>query len=90
LLVSEFSDTHTHSHTLGRTLLDVGSTRRRDLYLTAHNSQQTSLPSAGFEPAIPASERRQIDALDGATIGMDEAGCTRARVIVHSTASRGK
>jgi hypothetical protein len=48
--------THT---TLGRTPLDEWSARRRDLYLTSHNThnRQTSMPSAGFEPAIPVSER---------------------------------
>jgi len=30
------------------------------------HSQETSMPTVGFEPAIPASERRQTDALDGA------------------------
>jgi hypothetical protein len=33
--------------------------RRRDLYLTPHNVQrrQTIMPVAGFEPAIPTSDR---------------------------------
>ena len=45
--------------TLGRTPLDEWSARRRDLYLTTHNTHEgkTSVPPAGFEPAIPASER---------------------------------
>jgi len=45
--------------TLGRTSLEEWSARRRDLYLTTHNSykRQISMPPAGFEPAIPASER---------------------------------
>jgi len=44
---------------LGRTHLDEWSARRRDLYLTTHNThkRQTSMPPAGFEPAIPASDR---------------------------------
>jgi len=35
------------------------SARRRDLYLTKHNThnRQTSMPSEGFDPAIPANER---------------------------------
>ena len=47
--------------TLGRTPLDEWSALRRDLYLTTHNThnRQTSIPPAGFEPAIPASERPQ-------------------------------
>jgi hypothetical protein len=54
--------------TLGRTPLDEGSVRRRDLYLTTHNThnRQTSIPAAGFEPATPASERPQTHALDRA------------------------
>ena len=52
--------------TLGRTPLDRWSARRRDLYLTKHNTheRQTSTPPAGFEPAIPASERPETHALD--------------------------
>jgi len=40
--------------TVGRTSLDEWSARRRDLYLTTHNthSRQTSMPSVGFEPTI--------------------------------------
>jgi hypothetical protein len=36
--------------TLGRTPLDEGPARRRDLYLTTHNihKRQTSMPPAGF------------------------------------------
>jgi len=52
-------------NTLGRTLLDECSTRRRDLYLTTHNTYErhTSMPQARFEPTIPASERPQTHAL---------------------------
>jgi hypothetical protein len=53
---------HTHAHTLGRTSLDEGSARRRD-DKTQH-SQDIPMPPAGFEPAIPASERLQIHAVD--------------------------
>ena len=54
--------------TLDRTPLDEGSACPRDLYLTTHNTQdrQTSMPPAGFETAIPASERPQTHALDRA------------------------
>jgi len=61
--------TTTLRHTaLGRTPLDELSARRRDLYLTTHNThnRQTSMPPAGFEPTIPASERPHIHALDRA------------------------
>jgi len=39
----------------------IGSARRRDLFLTAHNThkRQTSMNPAGFETAIPASEADQ-------------------------------
>jgi len=51
--------------TLGRTPLDECSARRREFYLTISNTHkgQTSMPPAGFEPKIPASERPQTPAL---------------------------
>jgi len=44
--------------TVGRTPSDEWSDRRRDLYLITRNThkRQISMPPAGFEPAIPASE----------------------------------
>ena len=48
---------HTHWHiTEGRTPLDEWSARRRDLYVTTHNTHNRQT----FEPAIPASDRPQI------------------------------
>jgi hypothetical protein len=40
--------------------------------LTTHNThkRQTSIPPAGFEPAIPASERSQTHAIDRAASGI--------------------
>jgi hypothetical protein len=51
--------------TLGKTPLDERSARRRDLYLTTHNTHngQTPMPPAGFELTMPASERPQTHAL---------------------------
>ena len=45
--------------TVGRTPLDEWSARRRDLYLTTHDTQnrQISMPPVGFEPTISAGER---------------------------------
>jgi hypothetical protein len=45
--------------TNGRTPLDEGSARHRELYLTTHNThnRQTSMPPVGFEPTISAGER---------------------------------
>ena len=45
--------------TVGRTPRDEWSARRRDLYLTTHNThnRQTSMPPVGFEPTISAGER---------------------------------
>ena len=58
--------------TLGRTPLYEGSARCRHLYLTIHTNPkwQTSMSPAGFEPAIPESERPQIRALDSSAIGI--------------------
>jgi hypothetical protein len=60
----------THS----RTPLDEWSARRRNLYLTAHNThkKQTFISPAGFEPTIPAIERQQTQALDRTVAGI---GC---------------
>ena len=45
--------------TVGRTPLNEGSVRRRDLYLTTHNThnRQTFMSRVGFEPTIAAGER---------------------------------
>jgi hypothetical protein len=62
---------HTQWHnTVGRTPLDEWSARRRDLYLTTHNThnRQTPTSPAEFEPAIPAGERLQTHALDRSDI----------------------
>ena len=59
---SRFLD-HTQCHTtVGRTPLYEGSARHRNLYLMIHNTHksQTPVPPAGFEPAIPASERPHV------------------------------
>ena len=63
---------HTRRRTaVGRTPLDEWSARRKDLYLTTHNThnRQTSMPPVGFEPTISASERPQTYALDRAATG---------------------
>jgi hypothetical protein len=58
----------THTYILGRTHLDKESVRRRDLYVTTHNThkRETSLHPAGFEPEILGSERPQSHELDRA------------------------
>ena len=45
--------------TVGRTPLDEWSARRRDLYLTTHDThnRQISMPPVGFEPTISEGER---------------------------------
>jgi len=63
---------HTQRRTaVGRIPLDEWSARRRDLYLTTHNTlnRQTSMPPVGFKPTISAGERPQTYALDGAVTG---------------------
>jgi len=58
--------------TVGRTPLDGWSARRRDLYMTAHNThnRKTSMLAAGFEPVTPGSERPQTYALDRTATGI--------------------
>jgi hypothetical protein len=48
-------------YTIGRTPVDERLARRRDFYLTRHNTHKrgTFTISAGFEPAIAASVRQQ-------------------------------
>ena len=63
---------HTQRRTkVRRTPLDEGSARRRDRYLTKHNTynRQTSMTPVGFEPTISAGERPQTYALDRAATG---------------------
>jgi hypothetical protein len=64
--------THFRYTTLGRTPLDKWPFRRRDLYLTTHNThkRQTSMPPAGFEPTILSSERPQTHTLDRVATGI--------------------
>jgi len=49
--------------TVGRTPLDEWLVRRRDLYLTTHNThnRQTLMPTVGFESTISAGERPQTE-----------------------------
>jgi len=57
--------------TVGRTPLYEWSARRRDPYLTTHNThnRQTSMPTVLFEPTISAGERPQPYSLHCATTG---------------------
>jgi hypothetical protein len=51
---------HAQRHsTVGRTPLDEQSARRRDLYLTTHDThnRQISMPPVEFEPTISVGER---------------------------------
>ena len=60
------SHTQAHTHKIGRITLDEGSARIRYLYHRKHNTHkgETSMISAEFEPANPASERPQARTLD--------------------------
>ena len=57
--------------TLGRTPLEEWSARRRDLYLTTHNTHKKHayMVPAGFEPVIPASEWPQTHAQTARPLG---------------------
>jgi hypothetical protein len=58
--------------TVRRTPLDEWSARRRDLYLTTHNThnRETSMRSAAFEPAIPERDRPQTNAFNRTDTGV--------------------
>jgi len=62
---TRFLDHTQRRNTVGSTPLDEWSARRRDLYLTTHNThnRQISMPPLGFEPTISAGERPQFYAL---------------------------
>jgi len=51
-----FLDHTRRRSTVGRTPLDERSARRKDLYLTTHDThnRQISMPPVGFEPTISA------------------------------------
>jgi hypothetical protein len=53
-----FLDHTQRRSTVGGTPLDERSARRRDLYLTTHDThnRQISMPLVGFEPTISAGE----------------------------------
>ena len=61
---------HLQLDTFSRSPLEKGSVRRRDLRLYTQHSQQTSMRPAGFELAIPATDRPQTLALDRSAIGV--------------------
>jgi hypothetical protein len=56
-----FLDHKQRRSTVGRTPLDERSARRRDLYLTTHDThnRKISMPPVGVEPTISAGERPQ-------------------------------
>jgi hypothetical protein len=56
---TRFIDHTQRRATVGRTPLDEWIDRRRDIYLTTHNThnRQTSMPPVGFEPTIAVGER---------------------------------
>jgi len=70
-LVLRFLDHTQRRTTIGRTPVGEWSARRRDLYLTTHNThiRQISMPPLGFEPTISSGERPQTYALDRAGTG---------------------
>jgi len=73
LLIVEVPRSHSRHTTIGRTPLDEWWARRRNLYLTTHNAQETDIHApAGFEPAVPLGERPQTHAVDRAATGIGE------------------
>ena len=66
-----FQDHTQRRTTVGRTRLDECSARRRDFYLTTHNThnRQTSMHPVEFEPTISAGKRPQTYALDRTATG---------------------
>ena len=73
IVVLHHTHQHTHTHTLSMTPPKDESVRRRDLYLTAHDThkRKTSTSPSGIETANPASERPQTHALYRAATAND-------------------
>jgi len=61
LLILEVFGSHMMHHSRYDSSLDEWSARRRDLYLTTHNTynRQTAMLPVGFKPTISAGERPQ-------------------------------
>ena len=66
-----FLDHTQRRSTVGSTPLDEWSARRRDLYLTTHDThnRQIPMPPVGFEPTISAGKREIVGS--NPTGGMD-------------------
>ena len=66
--IFRFLDQTQRRTTVGTTPLDEWSARRRDPYLTKHNTHNRQTPTSpvGFEPAIPAIKRPQTHTSDRA------------------------
>jgi len=72
-LIVEVSRSHIIRHTqLVRIILTSDQLGAEAATYTTHNphNARTSMPSAGFEPAIPATQRLQTDALDRTAAGI--------------------
>ena len=81
LIIVEVLRSHSFKHaTLGRTSLDEWSAR--DLYLATNTTlkKQTSMPPAGFETTVPASEQPQTHALGYVLRGSDQRARASMRV----------
>jgi hypothetical protein len=61
LIFSSFTITHFRHTTVGRTPLDEGPARRRDLYLTTHNTHKTDIHDLGGIRTHNPSKRAAVD-----------------------------
>jgi len=62
--------TQLYEHKPGKTPLNEWSVRNKGRYLHNTHKTRTSMPSAGFEPAIPAIKQLQTHALDRTAAGI--------------------
>jgi hypothetical protein len=70
LFFFKVSRSHTIKHT--NTPLQEWTARHRGHYQHSKHKRRTSMPSSGFEPAIPAIERPQTHALAGTATGIGQ------------------
>jgi len=80
---TRFLDHTQRRTTVSRTPLDEWSARRRDLYLTTHNthSRQIPMPPVGFEPTISTGKRPQTYTLD---VAATEIGLLRVKRVINT------
>ena len=80
------NDKETHTQTHSRTLWTRDRPVAKTFTCSNHSihKTQTTMPPAGFEPAVPTNERPQTHALDRAVTGVEENLNTASAILVRN------